>query len=236
VGPVAEEHRWLGEVLSRARDAQVLRERLLGLVADPPAERVVGPVAAAIDDDLRGAEERGREEALRALSGGRYFRLLDALDDLVRCLPLARAADSPARDELPRLLQRDADRLRRAVAGAGAATTADARDAALHEARKKAKRLRYAAESAAPVLGERAVELADRAAQVQDALGGHQDSVMSRRVLRELGAREHAHGRDGSTFGHLHTVEEERAAGSVRDFEAAWERLPTRGLRRWLRG
>ena len=117
----------------------------------------------------------------------------------------------------------------------GTAGTADGRDAALHEARKKAKRLRYAAESAAPVLGGRAVELADRAARVQDALGGHQDSVLSRRVLRELGAREHAAGPSSFTFGRLHAVEEERGASTVRDFEAAWEQLPTRGLRRWLR-
>lgn len=235
VDPVAEDLRWLGQALSAARDAQVLRERLLGLVSDQPGELVLGPVATAIDADLRAAEERGREEALRALSDVRYFRLLDALDDLVRCPPLGPRAGDPARDGLPRLLQRDADRLRRAVAGAGSAGKGEERDAALHEARKKAKRLRYAAESAAPVLGERAVELAERAAQVQDALGGHQDSVMSRKVLRELGAREHVAGRNGFTFGRLHAVEEARGASTVRDFETAWERLPTRGLRRWLR-
>lgn len=235
VDPVAEDLRWLGQNLSPARDAQVLRERLLQLVADQPAELVLGPVATAIRDDLRAAEERGREEALRALSDGRYLRLLDALDELVRCPPLGPDASAPAREELPRLLQRDAKKLRRAVADVDAAGTADERDAALHEARKKAKRLRYAAEAAAPVLGDRAVELAERAEEVQDALGVHQDSVMSRRVLRELGAREHVAGRNGFTFGRLHAVEEARGASTVSDFETAWERLPTRGLRRWLR-
>ena len=236
VGPVAEDLRWLGQALSPARDAQVLRERLLDLVAEQPADLVLGPVTRAIEDDLRSAEERGRDEALRALSDQRYFRLLDALDDLVRCAPLAPGAGEPALDGLPRLLKRDAKKLRRAVAGVDAAATADARDAALHEARKKAKRLRYAAESASPVLGGRAVDLAERAEAVQDALGVHQDSVMSRRVLRDFGAREHVAGRNGFTFGRLHAVEEARGASTERDFETAWERLPTRGLRRWLRG
>jgi CHAD domain-containing protein len=235
VDPVVEDLRWLGQVLSPARDAQVLRERLLDLVDGQPAELTLGPVAGTIDDDLRDAEGRGREEALRALADTRYFRLLDALDDLVRCPPLGPDASAPARDELPRLLHRDAKKLRRAVADVDAAGTRDERDAALHEARKKAKRLRYAAESAAPVLGKRAAKLGKRAKKVQGTLGEHQDSVMSRRVLRELGAREHLAGRNGFTFGRLHAQEEVRAAGSVRDFESAWDRMPPERLRRWLR-
>lgn len=235
VDPVVEDLRWLGQVLSRARDAQVLRERLLTLVAEQPAEPALGPVAGAIDDDLRAAEQRGREEALGVLAGERYFGLLASLDDLVRCPPLGPGAGKPARDELPRLLERDARLLRRAVAGVRTAAPGDERDAALHEARKKAKRLRYAAESAAPVLGARAALLGERAATLQDALGEHQDSVMSRRVLREHGARAHQEGRDGVALGHLHTLEEVRGDDTVRDFETAWEQLPTRGLRRWLR-
>ncbi|WP_439939172.1 CYTH and CHAD domain-containing protein [Nocardia sp. N13] len=235
VDPVVEDLRWLGQVLSRARDAQVLRERLLALVAGQPAELALGPVATTIDDDLRAAEARGREDALRALADARYFHLLESLEGLVRCPRLAPGADEPARDELPRLLKRDAKKLRRAVADVRAATTDDERDAALHEARKKAKRLRYAAESAAPVLGSRAAELGERASTVQDLLGEHQDSVMSRRVLRDHGARAHLEGRNGFTFGRLHALEEARGAANVRDFETAWEQLPTRRLRRWLR-
>jgi CHAD domain-containing protein len=235
VEPVVEDLRWLGQVLSEARDAQVLRELLLDLVAGQPAELVLGPLAVTIDDDLRAAEQRGREEAVRALAGERYLRLLDALDDLVRCPPLGSAASEPAREQLPRLVQRDAKKLRRAVSAAGTAATGDERDAALHEVRKKAKRLRYAAESAAPVLGKPAVRLGKRAKAVQGALGEHQDSVMARRVLRDHGARAHTAGHNGFTLGRLHAQEEHRGATTVRDFEAAWERLPTKGLRRSLR-
>ena len=65
------------------------------------------------------------------------------------------AGDAPAGEVLPRLLQRDAKRLRRAVKAIAGAETGQERDLALHEARKKAKRLRYAAESTVPVLGKR---------------------------------------------------------------------------------
>ena len=58
---------------------------------------------------------------------------------------------------------------------------------------------------------------------------------MSRRVLRDHGARAHLEGRNGFTFGRLHALEEARGAANVRDFETAWEQLPTRRLRRWLR-
>src|SRR3954452_8863698 len=61
---VGEELRWLGQVLSGARDAQVMRERLGKLVSLEPEELVLGPVARHIDDDLSAAYQAGRKEAL----------------------------------------------------------------------------------------------------------------------------------------------------------------------------
>ena len=45
---------------------------------------VLGPVAQRIDDDLSVAFGAGRDDALQALEGDRYYRLLDALDELVQ--------------------------------------------------------------------------------------------------------------------------------------------------------
>jgi CHAD domain-containing protein len=226
-GEVREELRWLGQELSPARDAQVLRERLLAMLEAQPPELVLGPVASRIDDGLRGAERRGRERALRALEDERSVRLLDALDLLVREPPLAARAQEPARDLLPDLLRRDLKRLRRAVEAAEEHEGRD-RDPALHEARKKAKRLRYAAETAAPVLGKRADKLVRRATAVQRALGEHQDSVVSRALLRDYGARARGTEENGFTFGRLHALEEARAEAAVRDFEVAWRRVRTK--------
>lgn len=231
---LAEELRWLGHVLGPARDAQVLRERLVELVAAQPDHLVLGPVAAAIDDDLRAAARAAREATLAALGEERYFRLLDDLDEFVRAPSFTAEADEPARKVFPRLLCRDARRLRRSVKQARRTAPGEQHDVALHDARKKTKRLRYAAESMAPVLGKPADELAASVTTIHQVLGQFQDTVMSRRVLRDYGARAHVAGHDGVTYGRLHLIEEARAEAAVREFDDAWTRLSLKGLRRRL--
>ena len=222
---VADELRWLGGSLSGARDAQVLRERLGDLVAEQPPELVLGPVWRRIDEELRAEERSGREAALQALESQRYYRLLDQLDDLLTTARFSKRARLPARKVLPRLLRRDAKRLRRAVEAVASAQVPDAHDVALHEARKKAKRLRYAAESMRPALGKRAKKVGGSAKKVQEALGAHQDTVMSRQRLHQYGAHTQANGENGFTFGRLHALEDVRAAAAVLEFQAAWAAL-----------
>jgi CHAD domain-containing protein len=229
-----EELRWLGRALSPARDAQVLRQRLLGLVAAEPDDLVLGPVAALVDDDLRAAEQAARTETLAALGDARYFRLLDDLDDLVQTPTFTADGERPARTVFPRLLQRDARRLRRAVKEVRRTEDREHRDVALHNVRKKAKSLRYAAESTTPVLGKQAARLAASAKAIQQILGEFQDTVMSRRVLRDHGARAHVAGQNGFTYGRLHMLEEANAEAAVRQFEDAWARLSLKRLRRRL--
>jgi CHAD domain-containing protein len=235
VALVGEELRWLGQVLSSARDAQVMRERLHLLVAAEPPELVLGPVAQRIDDDLSAAFQAGRDAALQALSSERYYRLLDALDDLATAAPFTSKAAAPAREVLPGLLQRDAKHLRRAVRRIDRADSPSDHDLALHEARKKAKRLRYAAESAIPVFPDRAAKLTAAAKKVQEALGEHQDTVVARHKLREYGAQTHLTGENGFTFGRLHALEERRADEAEQRFVRAWDHFPPKKLRRWLR-
>lgn len=233
---VDDELRWLGRVLSDARDAQVLRERLRDLQSAQPPELVMGPVGVLMDDELSVTEQAGRAKAVEALEDARYFRLLDGLDAVVRHLPVTHVGDTPARDVLPHLLRRDAKRLRRAVKHVRRAEAGEAHDTALHEARKKAKRLRYAAELAVPVLGKPATKLASSAKEVQQALGEHQDTVMSRVYLRERGARSHADGLNGFTLGRLHAIEEARAEAATKDFEQAWANLKISQVRKRLGG
>jgi CHAD domain-containing protein len=230
---LGSELRWLGQELAGARDAQVLRAALLDQVEQQPAELVLGAVATRIDDELRAAESAGRERAIRALEDERYFRLLDELDRFVSAPPVVSKAGRSAADVLPRLLQRDMRRLRHAVRDVHEAGSGDERDEALHEARKKAKRLRYAAELAVPALGKGARRLGRRAKRVQQALGDHQDSVVARERLRELGVQAYLAGDNGFTYGRLHALQEQRAADAARDFEAAWDQMPTKDLRRW---
>ena len=52
VEPLREELRWLGQALSQARDAKVLRSHLDGVVDGQPSELVLGPVTSRIDGSL----------------------------------------------------------------------------------------------------------------------------------------------------------------------------------------
>ena len=87
---------------------------------------------------------------------------------------------------------------------AAAVPDAADRDAAIHEARKAAKRARYAAEAAAPALGGPARRQAAQAKELQQLLGDHHDSVVARAVLLDLTGQARAAGEDTFTYGLMH--------------------------------
>ena len=122
----------------------------------------------------------------------------------------------------------------------------NARDAGLHEVRKAAKRLRYSAELAASLPNEpgggragkkfgkkaakkhrqRAKQSAKSARGIQQLLGLHQDSVVARARLAELGGRALRSGENGFSYGRLHAKEEALAAAAERAFLKLWKKFP----------
>ncbi|MGB9376648.1 MAG: CHAD domain-containing protein, partial [Mycobacteriales bacterium] len=112
--------------------------------------------------------------------------------------------------------------------------TDGSQELALHEVRKAAKRARYAAEAAGPVIGRPARRFADAVSDVQTVLGDHQDTVILRATLRRMGAQAFLAGENGFTFGLLHAREEQRAAQAERDFARAWKSVSRRRINRWL--
>ncbi|WP_427886331.1 CHAD domain-containing protein [Kribbella sp. GL6] len=221
------ELKWLAGELGVARDAEVQREHFAAEVAEQPAELVMGRVAGRIDDHLRRVYREGRAGALAALESPRYFELLDALDELIAKPPLT-GDDRKAAKQIRELLAHDYDRMRKAVLRSQQAETTAEQDHELHELRKSAKRLRYAAESAVPVLNAEATDLAARAEQVQEILGEHQDSVVSRDLLHTLALQVHAEGGNPFTYGRLHAAEEYRGNTSREAFYKLWPTLEFR--------
>ncbi|TDD29117.1 CYTH and CHAD domain-containing protein [Kribbella turkmenica] len=221
---IRTELKWLAGELGVARDAEVQREHFAAEVAEQPDELVMGRVAGRIDDHLRGVYKEGRAGALAALESERYFRLLDTLDELIARPPLT-GDDRKAKKQIGDLLEHDWKRMRKAVRRSEAAETSAEQDHELHEVRKAAKRLRYAAESAVPVLGDEAADLAARAEEVQEVLGEHQDSVVSRDLLRQLAVQVHLDGGNAFTFGRLHAAEEQRGIRSRDAFYTLWPSL-----------
>jgi CHAD domain-containing protein len=221
---IRAELKWLAGELGVARDAEVQREHFAAEVAEQPAELVMGRVAGRIDDHLRRVYKDGRAGALHALESERYFQLLDTLDELIARPPLV-GEDRKASKQIHDLLEHDWKRMRKAVRRSETAETTAEQDHELHEVRKAAKRLRYAAESAVPTLGDEATDLATRAEEVQEVLGEHQDSVVSRDLLRQLAVQVHLDGGNAFTFGRLHAAEEVRGINSRDAFYELWPSL-----------
>jgi CHAD domain-containing protein len=115
------------------------------------------------------------------------------------------------------------------------AAEASDRDVAVHSARKAGKRLRYATEVAMPAVGKDAKEFAKALKGFQSALGEHQDTVVAREALRELGTLAHPAGENGFSFGLLYGRDAARAEEIERNLPALWAQAWTRRNRRWLR-
>ncbi|AKT51084.1 CYTH and CHAD domain-containing protein [Arsenicicoccus sp. oral taxon 190] len=224
----------LADTLGGVRDAEVMRDRLLALVESQPSQSVLGPVAGRIDTELTKDYDRAHARLVRGLEHERYYALLDELDALVASPPLTPLADERATLVVPRLLGRDWRRMRRAVRHASAADDPARAETALHEVRKGAKRLRYAAESTTVVLGIRGKQLAKRSADLSDILGEHQDSVITQEALRDLGLRAQRHGEPSYTYGRLEGLEEStRGDLSGKAYRKALGRVGKRRLKGW---
>ena len=161
------------------------------------------------------------------------MRLLDALDDLVNNPPLTARAGKPAHRQLPVMVGRAAGRVDRAAQAVADDLTPQARDRALHEVRKCAKRARYAAETVVPVAGKPARRLANRMKALQDVLGEHQDCVAAQALLLELAIGAQQAGESGFTYGLIYAQERVRANDARHAYETALRRASTRRTRRW---
>ena len=228
-----DELKWLGGVLGEARDNEVLGDYLQARLADLPPELVLGPAQARVRAHFAPREASARNVFADALNSARYFTMLAELDRLLASPPLAAAAE-PARDVLPQAVARAYRRTRRAVRRARRADPGPARDAALHEARKAAKRARYAAEAAEPALGKKARRFAKRMKAVQSALGEQHDAVTARGVAREIGVRAHLAGENAFTFGLLQERADRDAADRQDQAMLAWKTAARRKYRAWL--
>jgi CHAD domain-containing protein len=231
---LAGELKWLGTVLGEARDAEVLAGHLLEQLHDMPAELVIGPVQARVQGRFASRYADARTVLLEALGSERYFSLLDELDKLMAEPPLTPRAARPAADVLPAAARRPYRQVRRRMRRARRARAGQPTDEALHEARKAAKRARYAGEAMAPAVGRQASRFAKQMKQVQSVLGDHQDAVIARQVERELGISAHLAGENAFSYGLLYghdACDGERLQAQAR---RTWKRASRPRCRSWM--
>lgn len=222
---------WLAGELAPARDTEVVHARLRELLDEVAGELATDVVAAGLvpptlradlDSVFAGRADSARARVLAALDGPRYRALLDALDALVADPPLGRRGLRTARRVLPQELARVQRRVARTMTTALATPPGVARDEALHEARKAAKRLRYAREAARPALGKPRRRWKRGMRALQDLLGAHQDTVVMRATVLDLATDPRL---GGFALGAVHGSESVRARDAERELPAAWARV-----------
>ncbi|MFB6891002.1 CHAD domain-containing protein, partial [Kitasatospora sp. NPDC056327] len=233
--PTAE-LRWLGQVLGRARDQEVLGERLVALVDAVPVALRDGTLRGRLTEHYARGYRHAWREAVAELDGGRYFALLDGLDAFAADPPLRRRrAARDAREHLSATLRREQRRTVERLDHALDQEPGPGRDRALHRARKAAKRARYTADEARTGLSgraaKRAARFAGRTKKLHKALGTHQDTVVARQELVALaGSREGR--RDAFAHGVLHERQRQTAEAVLVPLPGLRRRAARRGLSR----
>ncbi len=230
---VSAELKWLAGELGRARDAEVLRDRLLDAVTVEQARHEAnGRVTRTVDRETRRGQREAFGGVLAALGSDRYRSLVTMLDLLVSEPPLTARAGKPARKQLRRLVVRSADQVHRSLAKASALPPGAERSHRLHETRKAAKRARYAAEAVVPAFGQPAAAFAAAMERLQDTLGQHHDSVVMQERLKELALEGPADA--AFALGRMHAQQ----AAHQEEIESALARVGAaadkKSLRAWL--
>jgi len=221
-----EELRWLAGALGEVRDDDVLIDRLRRQAATLP-EPDTGALAP-IFRRLAIERDQARSELLEAIESPRYVALLERLIDAARQPQCRKGAEAPAAEVVPVLVAKPWRKLRNAVD----ALPADPPDADLHQIRIRAKRTRYAAEAAAPLVGKKAKAFASAVADLQEVLGDHQDAVVAEAWLR--GAVEGADAAVSLAAGELIAVQMAQAAEGRKRWKKAWKKASAEKLRSWM--
>jgi len=228
-----DELRWLGEVLGRVRDADVLAGHL-----DAEGDR--SPEDDAGRDELRADLAVARSVRVADLSGvlagDRYVDLLDRLHAGVERPPLVAVRKDGHRVRptdragkvVPSMVGTRWKVLRRRVRKAGDHPT----DRQLHRIRIGAKQLRYAAEAAVPVIGKPARRTAAAAEALQTVLGELHDAVVAEAWLREQAGTASPAGR--STAGRLADQQRRRQVELRRAWRRGWSGLDRTSRLAWL--
>jgi CHAD domain-containing protein len=221
--PIREELKWLASELGAIRDTEVMIERLdeHSSMLELPEDR--DRAKAALDAVLNRRLAGARSSALAALRSDRHQLLVDDLMSLAIDTPVTDAAFSRCDEVLLPLVRRTWRKLVKSIEG----LELDGPSVTWHEARIKAKRARYAAESVSGIFGKRMDRLSVDLADVTDLLGDHQDAHVAQGIIREVAGHSDIDGSTGLALGLLHEYEADEEIRDRLRFGDLWPRVRT---------
>jgi CHAD domain-containing protein len=184
-----EELVWWARLLGEVRDLDILAQRQAALMAELPAELILGPVASTIEAELAVQRKQAADAMVEALDSERFRKLMGLMHHWRSDPPFTPAADASPGAIDPMIKKARNKARKRLTTAVAARRSAEPSDELFHRARKASKRYRYAVEAAQPVWGNKADKIVTERKDLQDLLGNHQDAIVSAAFLRELGAR-----------------------------------------------
>ena len=206
-GPLRDELGWIADSLGQVRDPDVLAARIESAAQGLDAREDDG--VAALMHRLDEQRSAAHERLALDLRSDRYAALVTRVGAAAAEPAFAPAATGDAPAVLAPLVRKEWDALRKEVRR----LDDEPPDAALHEVRIGAKRVRYACEAVAPELGEPTARFAAKVTKLQDVLGEHQDAVVAQEWLRVA-----AHDDETAAFAAGQLASHARtAAGAARD-------------------
>lgn len=203
-----EELVWWASLLGGVRDMDILTQRQQALLAELPAELILGPVESTIQEELAVQRKQAMDEMLEALNSERFRKFIAMVRHWRSDTPFTSAAEASA-DSIDAAIKNAKKKAGKRLATAVTARRAEEpSDELFHRARKASKRHRYAVELVSPVWGAKADKIVSQRKDLQDLLGNHQDSIVSAAFLRDLGARRGIRsGQNGFSYGFLYARE-----------------------------
>ena len=226
---VRDELKWLGGVVGAVRDSDVLSARLVAHLGELPEPGSDPSGIARVRATLARQGAEARDAMVTVLRDARYLRLLDNLIDLAVDPPFRKTGKfSGPRSR--RLAAKILQKPWRHVVDAVHDLPKDPSDAELHHVRILAKRARYAAEAAAPLLPPAATRFASAVADLQTVLGDHQDTVMAEAWLRQVSADPD----ESPTIRQLIAIEREMRSDLRAQWPAVWRKTQAKKLHSWL--
>jgi CHAD domain-containing protein len=220
---------WLGGVVGVVRDTDVLSARLATRLAALPEPDAAGVHRLQVLLERQAVDTR--TAMLIALRSARYLHLLDTLVDLAAAPPFRKAAGKLTPRTSQRLASKIVQKPWRRVAYAVESLGPDPSDTQLHQVRILAKRSRYAAEAAAPLLRPAATRFAAAVADLQTVLGDHQDTVLAEAWLRNAVV---GHPEAVPTVQQLIALEQERRHALRAQWPAIWRKANAKKLHTWV--